>query len=169
MLDVNRTLPYNLIPSTEVTSLGSPQLRGLGSMTLTEQLGRIVVRTEPDEKMGLTAISSLRSETPNGLDPTVPSLAFASQTHSLTDAQRYRTSINSKQLPVNCPFNLNSVANFLRDGTNQGTRPNFWSQQDMLNLEVRPYNDDNHTIWVGGAINYLSTPTEQDLELPRIF
>ena len=52
---------------------------------------------------------------------------------------------------------------------NQGKRPNFWSQQDMLNLEVRPYNDENHTIWVGGAVKYLSTPTEQDFELPRIF
>ncbi|KAH0826396.1 catalase-like domain-containing protein [Lanmaoa asiatica] len=58
--------------------------------------------------------------------------------------------------------------NFLRDGSmnfnNQGKRPNFWSQQD-----IRPYNDDNHTIWVGGAVKYVSTPTEQDFELPRIF
>lgn len=52
---------------------------------------------------------------------------------------------------------------------NQGKRPNFWSQQDMLNLEDRPYNDDNHTIWVGGAVKYLSAPTEQDFELPRMF
>lgn len=65
------------------------------------------------------------------------------------------------------------LANFLRDGSmsfnNQGKRPNFWSQQDMLNLEVRPYNDDNHTIWVGGAVKYVSTPSEIDFDLPRIF
>jgi catalase len=52
---------------------------------------------------------------------------------------------------------------------NQGKRPNFWSQQDMMQLAPRPYNDDNHTIWTGGAVKYLSTPTEQDFELPRIF
>ena len=43
-----------------------------------------------------------------------------------------------------------------------------FSMQDMLNLEVRPYNDDNYTIGpgVGGAVEYLSTPTEQDFETP---
>jgi catalase len=66
-----------------------------------------------------------------------------------------------------------SSANFLRDGAmnfnNQGKRPNFWSQQDLLPLAPRPYNDDNHTIWTGGAVKYLSTPTELDFDLPRIF
>ena len=40
---------------------------------------------------------------------------------------------------------------------------------DPINLEQRPYNDDNHTIWTGGAVKYVSRPTELDFELPRIF
>lgn len=72
---------------------------------------------------------------------------------------------------INSP--LNPVANFLRDGAmsfnNQGGRPNFFSTQDEIKLEVRPYNDDNHTIWVGGAVKYVSQPTELDFDLPRKF
>jgi catalase len=89
------------------------------------------------------------------------------------DAHRYRIGINHKQLPINSP--INPVANFLRDGqmsfNNQGSRPNFASTQgqDQLQLTPRPYNDDNHTTWVGGAVKYVSQPTELDFELPRIF
>lgn len=45
-------------------------------------------------------------------------------------------------------------ANFQRDGAgvhddNQGSRPNYPSTQAQLNLPKRPYQDANHTIWVG--------------------
>jgi len=52
---------------------------------------------------------------------------------------------------------------------NQGSRPMFASSQDALKLAPRPYNDDNHTIWVGGAIKYVSVPTEIDFDQARIF
>lgn len=45
----------------------------------------------------------------------------------------------------------------------------FASSQDALKLVPRPYNDDNHTTWVGGAVKYVSVPTEQDFEQARIF
>jgi catalase len=90
---------------------------------------------------------------------------------AFTDAQRYRTGVNGHQLPINCP--LNPVANFLRDGAmafnNQGSRPNFASTQDQMQLTPRAYNDDNHTVWVGGAVKFLSQPSEADFEQPRIF
>jgi catalase len=66
-------------------------------------------------------------------------------------------------------------ANFMRDGhmafNNQGSRPNFASTQgqNQLGLTPRPYNDDNHTVWVGGAVKYVSQPSELDFDLPRIF
>jgi hypothetical protein len=46
-----------------------------------------------------------------------------------------------------------SSANFQRDGRgvyddNQGSRPNYPSTQQVLNLPKRAYNDANHTIWV---------------------
>jgi catalase len=46
-----------------------------------------------------------------------------------------------------------SLANFQRDGRgvhddNQGSRPNYPSTQQVLNLPKRAYNDANHTIWV---------------------
>lgn len=40
---------------------------------------------------------------------------------------------------------------------------------DPIQVETRPYNDDNHTIWTGGAVKYVSTPSEIDFDLPRIF
>lgn len=52
---------------------------------------------------------------------------------------------------------------------NQGNRPDFMSTIDPIKLETRPYNDDNHTIWTGGAVKYVSTPSELDFDLPRIF
>lgn len=52
---------------------------------------------------------------------------------------------------------------------NQGSRPNYMSTIDPIQLEVRPYNDDNHTIWTGGAVKFVSKPTELDFDLPRIF
>ena len=44
-------------------------------------------------------------------------------------------------------------ANFQRDGRavhddNQGSRPNYPSTLEKLNLPPRAYNDANHTIWV---------------------
>ncbi|KXN88045.1 Catalase [Leucoagaricus sp. SymC.cos] len=87
------------------------------------------------------------------------------------DAARARIGINYKQLPINCP--LNPVAGFTRDGAmsffNEGSRPVFASTQDALKLIKRPYNDDNHTIWVGGAVKYVSQPSEIDFDQARGF
>ncbi|KAG2138415.1 catalase-like domain-containing protein [Suillus bovinus] len=136
-----------------------------------QEIGRITLVQNPTNYFAeIEQIGFDPANMPYGLepsaDPTLQARLFA-----YGDAQRYRTGINSKQLPVNAP--LNPVANFLRDGAmsfnNQGKRPNFWSQQDMLGLAPRPYNDDNHTIWTGGAVKYLSTPSEIDFDLPRIF
>lgn len=52
---------------------------------------------------------------------------------------------------------------------NQGSRPVFASTQDALKLVPRPYNDDNHTIWVGGAVKYVSVPSEIDFDQARGF
>lgn len=66
-----------------------------------------------------------------------------------------------------------SPANFLRDGSmafnNQGSRPNFHSTQDPINLPTRYYNDDNHTTWVGGAVKFVSQPSEIDFDQARGF
>jgi len=51
------------------------------------------------------------------------------------------------------PLTSMQSANFQRDGRavhddNQGSRPNYPSSLEKLNLPKRPYNDANHTIWV---------------------
>jgi len=100
-------------------------------------------------------------------DPVLQSRLFA-----YPDAQRYRLGVNYQTIPVNCPYA--PVANFQRDGRavhddNQGSRPNYPSSLDKLNLPKRPYNDANHTIWVGGAVRYLSHVSEIDFAWPKIF
>lgn len=136
-----------------------------------QEIGRITLVQNPTNHFAeVEQIGFDPANMPYGLepsaDPTLQARLFA-----YADAQRYRTGINGRQLPINCP--LNPVANFLRDGAmnfnNQGNRPNFWSQQDLLGLAPRPYNDDNHTIWTGGAVKYLSIPSEIDFDQPRIF
>lgn len=52
---------------------------------------------------------------------------------------------------------------------NQGSRPIFASTVDALKLAPRPYNDDNHTIWTGGAVKYVSVPSEIDFDQARGF
>lgn len=136
-----------------------------------QEIGRITLVQNPTNHFAeVEQIGFDPANMPYGLeasaDPTLQARLFA-----YADAQRYRTGVNGRQLPINCP--LNPVANFLRDGAmnfnNQGNRPNFWSQQDLLGLAPRPYNDDNHTIWTGGAVKYLSVPSEIDFDQPRIF
>lgn len=136
-----------------------------------QEIGRITLVQNPTNHFAeVEQIGFDPANLPYGLEPTEDPTLQA-RLFAYADAQRYRTGVNGKQLPINCP--LNPVANFLRDGAmnfnNQGKRPNFWSQQDLLPLAPRPYNDDNHTIWTGGAVKYLSTPTELDFDLPRIF
>lgn len=153
---------YNILDLTKEWLVEDVPLQEIGRITL--------VQNPTNHFTEVEQIGFDPANMPYGLepseDPTLQARLFA-----YGDAQRYRTGINSKQLPINCP--LNPVANFLRDGAmnfnNQGKRPNFWSQQDFLSLAPRPYNDDNHTIWTGGAVKYLSTPTEADFDLPRIF
>ncbi|KAF7976232.1 hypothetical protein HWV62_7260 [Athelia sp. TMB] len=136
-----------------------------------QEVGRIVLNQNPTNYFEeVEQIGFDPSDMPPGIgpteDPTLQARLFA-----YGDAQRYRIGKNHKQLPVNAP--INPVANFLRDGfmayNNQGNRPNFMSTQDPIQLTPRPYNDDNHTIWVGGAVKYVSQPTELDFDLPRIF
>ncbi|KAG1846331.1 catalase-like domain-containing protein [Suillus tomentosus] len=136
-----------------------------------QEIGRITLVQNPTNYFAeIEQIGFDPANMPYGLepsaDPTLQARLFA-----YADAQRYRIGVNGRQLPINCP--LNPVANFLRDGAmnfnNQGNRPNFWSQQDLLGLAPRPYNDDNHTIWTGGAVKYLSVPSEIDFDQPRLF
>jgi hypothetical protein len=56
------------------------------------------------------------------------------------------------------------VANFQRDGRsvhddNQGSRPNYPSTQEILNLPPRAYNDANHTVWVCVVIGVVGRDT----------
>jgi len=99
-------------------------------------------------------------------DPTLQARLFA-----YADAARARIGVNYKQLPINCP--LNPVASFGRDGGmayyNQGSRPIFASTTDALKLAPRPYNDDNHTTWAGGAVKFVSVPSEIDFDQARGF
>ncbi|EGN97113.1 hypothetical protein SERLA73DRAFT_161314 [Serpula lacrymans var. lacrymans S7.3] len=136
-----------------------------------QEIGRIVLNQNPTNYFAeIEQLGFDPSQMPNGLDssvdPTLQARLFA-----YGDAQRYRIGVNHKQLPINCP--LNPTANFLRDGfmnfNNQGKRPNFVSQQDPLNVEQNPYPNENHTVWTGTALKYLSTPSEIDFDLPRIF
>ncbi|KAG2096720.1 catalase-like domain-containing protein [Suillus discolor] len=136
-----------------------------------QEIGRITLVQNPTNYFAeVEQIGFDPANMPYGLEPSADPVLQA-RLFTYADAQRYRTGVNGRQLPINCP--LNPVANFLRDGAmnfnNQGNRPNFWSQQDLLGLAPRPYNDDNHTIWTGGAVKYLSTPSEIDFDQPRIF
>ncbi|KAF8892917.1 catalase-like domain-containing protein [Infundibulicybe gibba] len=136
-----------------------------------QEVGRITLNQNPTNyHQEVEQIGFDPAQMPPGLEPTEDPTLQA-RLFAYADAHRYRIGINHKQLPINCP--LNPVATFLRDGpmsfNNQGSRPNFMSTQDPIQLQPRFYNDDNHTIWVGGAIKYLSTPAEIDFDLPRIF
>ncbi|KAF8576416.1 catalase-domain-containing protein [Ramaria rubella] len=114
------------------------------------------------------------SHTVDGWEPSADPVLQA-RLFSYPDAHRYRLGVNYQQIPasllVNCP--LSPVANFQRDGRmnvdgNQGSRPNYPSTVEPLNLPTRAY-DDNHTTWVGGALRYLSTISDIDYEWPSIF
>ncbi|ETW79350.1 catalase [Heterobasidion irregulare TC 32-1] len=136
-----------------------------------QEVGRITFNQNPTNYFAeIEQIGFDPAQMPPGIEPTEDPMLQA-RLFAYGDAQRYRIGINHKQLPINAP--INPVANFLRDGfmsfNNQGSRPNYMSTIDPINLEQRPYNDDNHTIWTGGAVKYVSRPTELDFELPRIF
>lgn len=135
------------------------------------EVGRIVLNKNVDNHFAeCEQIGFDPAHMPPGVEPTEDPTLQA-RLFAYGDAQRYRIGKNHKQLPINCP--LNPSANFLRDGymnfNNQGSRPNFASTQgqDQMQLTPRYYNDDNHTSWVGGAVKYLSQPTEIDFDLPR--
>ncbi|KAG2074397.1 catalase-domain-containing protein [Suillus decipiens] len=153
---------YNIFDPTKEWPVEDVPLQEIGRITLVQNPTNFFAEIE---QLGFSPASM-----PYGLEPSEDPVLQA-RLFAYNDAQRYRTGVNSKQLPINCP--LNPVANFERDGAmafnNQGKRPNFWSQQDTLGLAPRPYNDDNHTIWTGGAVMYLSTPTEADFDLPRTY
>ncbi|KIY68934.1 catalase-domain-containing protein [Cylindrobasidium torrendii FP15055 ss-10] len=91
---------------------------------------------------------------------------------SYSDTHRYRLGVNYMQIPVNCPFA--PVANFERDGAmnvlgNQGSRPNYLSTLDPIKLAKRPYVDDLHQQWTGGAVSSLAEVTDIDFDWPRRF
>lgn len=136
-----------------------------------QEIGRIVLNQNPrNYHQEVEQISFDPAEMPAGLEPTEDPTLQA-RLFIYADAARARIGVNYKQLPINCP--LNPVASFGRDGAmsffNQGSRPVFASTQDPLKLVSRPYNDDNHTVWVGGAVKYVSQPSEIDFDQARGF
>ncbi|OBZ76293.1 Catalase [Grifola frondosa] len=91
---------------------------------------------------------------------------------SYSDTQRYRLGVNHMQIPVNAP--ITPVANFERDGRmningNQGSRPNYLSTLSQIELPPRPYVDETHQQWTGGAVAALSAVNEVDFDWPRRF
>ncbi|EKM57300.1 uncharacterized protein PHACADRAFT_254998 [Phanerochaete carnosa HHB-10118-sp] len=99
-------------------------------------------------------------------DPVLQARVF-----SYGDAQRYRLGVNYMQLPVNAP--TSPVANFQRDGhmalSNQGSRPNYLSTLQKINLPPLPYIEDTHQQWAGGAVKSLSEVTAIDFDWPQRF
>ncbi|EGF98428.1 uncharacterized protein MELLADRAFT_40847 [Melampsora larici-populina 98AG31] len=90
-------------------------------------------------------------------DPVLQARAF-----SYPDAQRYRLGTNFQQIPVNCPMNPVGKDGVFGGVTgNQGSRPNYLSSFQSINIPPRQYDDSNHTIWTAGAIRYLSQVSSQ--------
>lgn len=140
-----------------------------------QELGRIVLTQNPNnyfaeiEQVGFSPSHLVPGIEPSE-DPVLQGRLFA-----YPDAQRYRLGVNYQTMPVNAP--ISQVANFQRDGRavyddNQGSRPNYPASLpgEVLTLQPRPYDDTNHTIWVGGAVRYLSVfNSTVDFDWPRIF
>ncbi|KAK0526866.1 hypothetical protein OC835_005149 [Tilletia horrida] len=110
----------------------------------------------------------------NMVDGWAPSAdpVLQSRLWSYNDAGRHRLGPNYLDIPVNCP--LNAVANFHRDGFgsttgNQGSRPNYMSSADPLNVISRPkwvFDED-----LEGRTNYYLSEFNStiDYEQPKIF
>ncbi|KAI0696337.1 catalase-domain-containing protein [Cytidiella melzeri] len=100
-------------------------------------------------------------------DPVLQSRLF-----SYGDAHRYRLGANNLQIPVNAP--TVPVANFVRDGAmtvngNQGSRPNYHSTLEKIQMPPMYYIQDTHQQWEGGAVQSLSQVTAVDFDWPRRF
>ncbi|KAF7982698.1 hypothetical protein HWV62_26534 [Athelia sp. TMB] len=137
-----------------------------------EEIGKLVLTQNPKNYFAeIEQVAFAPGHMVAGVEPSEDPV-LQSRLFAYPDAQRYRLGVNYQTIPVNCPFA--PVANFQRDGRavhddNQGSRPNYPSTQEKLNLPKRPYNDANHTIWTGGAVRYLSEVTDVDFEWPKYF
>ncbi|KAF9452129.1 catalase-domain-containing protein [Macrolepiota fuliginosa MF-IS2] len=153
---------YNIFDLTKEWLPEDVPLIEIGRITLNQNVANYHQEVEQ--------VSYDPGQMPPGLEPTEDPTLQA-RLFAYADAARSRIGVNYKQLPINCPLNL--IATFTRDGAmsfyNQGSRPEFASTQDALKLTPRPYNDDNHTIWVGGAVKFVSTPSEIDFDQARGF
>jgi catalase len=157
------TFKYNVLDLTKDWSYEDVYPQEIGRLHLTQNPKNYFAEIE---QLGFAPGHMVEGVEPSE-DPVLQSRLFA-----YPDAQRYRLGVNYQTIPVNCP--LSPVANFQRDGhavhdDNQGNRPNYPSTQQTLNLPTPAYNDANHTIWVGGALRYLSTVSEIDFAWPKIF
>jgi catalase len=157
------TFKYNVLDLTKDWSEEDVHLQEIGRLHLTQNPKNYFAEIE---QLGFAPGHMVKGVEPSE-DPVLQSRLFA-----YPDAQRYRLGVNYQTIPVNCP--LSPVANFQRDGhavhdDNQGNRPNYPSTQETLNLPPLAYNDANHTIWIGGAVRYLSTVSEIDFAWPKIF
>ncbi|KAF8511280.1 catalase-domain-containing protein [Hysterangium stoloniferum] len=153
---------YNVLDLTKEWDPKDVPLHEVGRLHLTQNPANYFAEIE---QAGFSPSHMVEGWEPSA-DPVLQSRLF-----SYPDAHRYRLGVNYQQIPVNCP--LNPVANFQRDGHmnvdgNQGSRPNYPSTVQPLNLPNRPYYD-NHTLWIGSAVRYLSTISDIDFEWPRYF
>ncbi|TBU30380.1 catalase-domain-containing protein [Dichomitus squalens] len=136
------------------------------------EIGKFYLTQNPDnyfaeiEQAAFTPSHAVDGWAPSA-DPVLQARLF-----SYPDTHRYRLGVNHMQIPVNAP--INPVANFERDGAmnvngNQGSRPNYLSTLQKINLPPRPYVDETHQQWTGGAVASLSAVTEIDFDWPRRF
>jgi catalase len=158
-----RTFKYNVLDLTKDWSPEDVPRQEIGRLWLTQNPKNYFAEIE---QVAFAPGHMVEGVEPSE-DPVLQSRLFA-----YPDAQRYRLGVNYQTIPVNCP--MSPVANFQRDGRavhddNQGSRPNYPSTQQTLGLPPRAYNDANHTVWVGGAVRYLSTVSDVDFDWPRIF
>jgi len=107
-----------------------------------------------------------------GIEPSADPV-LQSRLFSYPDAQRYRIGSNYQQLPINQHL-VEKAGNFQRDGQmafyNQGSRPNYLSSINPIQLNKRSVNIDSvHAEYTGNAIAYLSTIMKEDFDQPRDF
>lgn len=99
-----------------------------------------------DRALPVSPLPRRSSRTGTSLTPVLPSLGA-----------------NYQQLPVNAP--LVPIANFQRDGpqlyVHQGARPNYQSSIAPLSYTPRPYNLEEHEVFLGNALYDLSEITER--------
>ncbi|EGG02269.1 uncharacterized protein MELLADRAFT_38712 [Melampsora larici-populina 98AG31] len=139
VLDVTKEWPVDMVPPHEI--------------------GEFVLNQNPENYFAeIEQLAFSPSNLVDGWEPSADPVLQA-RLFAYPDAQRYRLGTNFNQIPINCP--MNPVANFQRDGQasylgNQGSRANYLSSFQSINLPPSPYDVSNHTAWVGGAVRSMS-------------